>query len=64
MTQPRPFAEYRDTPLWDVIAAAVVELEATREIEVATAPAYVVGYLCRRLVDAGAVAPGALRDAP
>ncbi len=60
----RPFAEYRDTPLWDVVAAAVAELEATKEIAVATAPEYVIGYLCQRLVDARAVAADALRDTP
>lgn len=64
MAQPRPFAEYRDTPLWHVIAAAVAELEATKEIAVATAPEYVIGYLCERLVDRGAIAPDALRDVP
>lgn len=62
--QPRPFAEYRDTPLWHVVAAAVTELEATKEITVATAPDYVIGYLCQRLVDGRAVATDALRDAP
>ena len=64
MSAPRPFAEYRDTPLWDVVAAAVAELETTKEIAVHTAPDYVIGYLCRRLVDGRAVAPDALRDAP
>ena len=64
MSQPRPFAEYRDTPLWHVVAAAVAELEATKEIAVATAPEYVVGYLCQQLVQRGATAPEALRDAP
>ena len=64
MSQPRPFAEYRDTPLWHVIAAAVTELEATQEIVVATAPDYVIGYLCQRLVSSRAAAPEALHDAP
>jgi hypothetical protein len=44
------FDEYKDTPLWRVVAAAVTELEATREIVVATAPEYVIGYLCQQLV--------------
>jgi hypothetical protein len=64
MTPPRPFAEYRDTPLWHVVAAAVAELAATREIAIATAPEYVIGYLCQRLVSGRTVAPEALRDAP
>ena len=52
------FDEYKDTPLWRVVAAAVAELEATREITVATAPDYVIGYLCQQLV-AGRIAAGA-----
>jgi hypothetical protein len=64
VAQPRPFAEYRDTPLWHVVAAAVAELEATKEIAVATAPEYVIGYLCQRLVAGHAIAPDALRDVP
>jgi hypothetical protein len=59
-----PFAEYRDTPLWRVLASAVAELEATREIAVATAPEYVIGYLCQRLASSHAVVPEALRDEP
>ena len=44
------FDKYRDTPLWRVVAAAVAELEATREITVATAPEYVIGFICQQLV--------------
>ena len=64
MTRPQPFAEYRDTPLWRTIAAAVAELEATREITLATAPDYVIGFLCQQLVVRQAVAPAALADDP
>ena len=64
MSPAQPFAEYRDTPLWRTIAAAVAELEATHEITVATAPEYVIGYLCQQLVVRKAVAPDALRDDP
>jgi hypothetical protein len=54
------FEEYKDTPLWRVVAAALAELETTREIAVATAPEYVIGYLCERLV-AGRIATPAAR---
>lgn len=64
MTQSKPFAEYRDTPLWHTVAAALAELEASREITVATAPEYVIGYLCQQLVIRQAVAPTALEDEP
>jgi len=60
----RPFAEYADTPLWHAVAAAVAELEATRQITLATAPDYVVGYLCQQLVARHAVLPAALTDEP
>ena len=46
----RPFAEYRDTPLWSAVEATIAELAATRELSVNTAPEYVVGYLCGELV--------------
>lgn len=59
-----PFDEYRDTPLWRVVAAAVAELEATREITVGTAPDYVVGYLCQRLVAGQIAAESAMEYEP
>ena len=58
------FDEYKDTPLWRLLAAAVAELEATREIRVATAPDYVVGYLCERLVAARLTTEAARQYAP
>jgi hypothetical protein len=45
----QPFAEYRDTPLWSALSRALTELEASGEVRVATAPEYVIGYLCREL---------------
>jgi len=45
----RQFAEYRDTPLWRALERALADLEASREVSVATAPEYVIGYLCREL---------------
>jgi hypothetical protein len=64
MPRSKPFAEFRDTPLWHTIAEAVAELETTREIAVATAPEYVIGFLCQQLVTRQVVVPDALRDAP
>ena len=58
------FDEYKDTPLWHVVAAAVAELEATREISVDTGSDYVVGYLCRRLIDGHVTTPAASSYAP
>jgi hypothetical protein len=64
MASGHKFAEYRDTPLWHTVAAAVAELEDAGEIVVATAPEYVIGYLCQQLVVRQSVAPEALRDEP
>ena len=61
---PHAFEEFKDTPLWRVLAATIAELEATREITVATAPEYVIGLLCRELVAGRIVAPTALVDEP
>jgi hypothetical protein len=58
------FDEYKDTPLWRVVAAAVAELESTQEIAVATAPDYVIGYLCRQLVVGRIAADSALAYEP
>ena len=44
------FAQFRDTPLWNALAASISELTSTREITVNTAPDYVIGYLFRELV--------------
>jgi hypothetical protein len=46
----RPFAEYRDTPLWTAVEGTISELAATHEVSVNTAPDYVIGYLCGELV--------------
>ncbi len=61
MVPARPFAALHDTPLWRAVDAAVRELEATHEISVATAPDYVIGYLCQELVARGVVTEAASR---
>ena len=60
----RPFDRYRDTPLWRAVDATLAELVATREIAVATAPDYVVGFVCEQLVAARLTADTALRYDP
>ena len=56
----RPFPEYRDTPLWRALASVLTDLEASGEVAVATAPEYVIGYLCRELAAKKVVSPSAL----
>jgi hypothetical protein len=48
MTRPR--SQYRDTPLWMALEAAIAELTSSREIVINTAPEYVIDYLCQELV--------------
>lgn len=62
MSTPQAFAQFRDTPLWRAIASSILELQATHEISIATAPDYVIGFLCqelaaKRVVDAIALMP-------
>ena len=60
MSASRPYEEYRGTPLWRAIAGIVSDLEASGEIKVATAPDYVIGYLCRELAAKWVIASAAL----
>ena len=43
------FEDYRDTPLWRALASALADLQVSREVEVHTAPDYVIAYLCQEL---------------
>ena len=54
------YAEYRDTALWRALKRALADLEASREIAVATAPDYVIGYLCQELAAKSVIASSAL----
>ena len=55
----RQYTEYEDTPLWRTLNAAITELVAQKEIEVHTAPRYVIGYLCQQLALQNLLAPHA-----
>jgi hypothetical protein len=43
------YEEYDGTPLWRALEAAMAQLEQSGEVTVATAPRYVLGYLCQEL---------------
>jgi hypothetical protein len=53
----RPFAAYRDTPLWSAIETSIGELTVTREVSVDTAKGDVIGYLCQELVAKKLIVP-------
>jgi hypothetical protein len=60
MKQPLP--DHWDSALWIAVGAILVELRATREIIVNTAPDYVISYICRELVAKKLVTEGAARS--
>jgi hypothetical protein len=60
----RPYAQYRDTPLWAAVANVLAELQASGEVRVDTAPEYVIDYLCRELAAKSVIAPAAPAPAP
>jgi hypothetical protein len=43
------YAEYEGTPLWQALAGAMADLEASREVTLGTAPHYVLGFICQEL---------------
>ncbi|HWH51497.1 MAG TPA: hypothetical protein VN651_08125 [Gemmatimonadaceae bacterium] len=60
----QPLADQRDSPLWRAVGSIIVELVATREIVVNTAPDYVISYICRELVAKKLVTDAAARPRP
>lgn len=60
----RPFDEYSESALWTAVQETLQELIATREIAINTAPAYVVGYVCRQLHAKGLVSSRGLEPKP
>ena len=60
----RPFDEYRESALWTAVEETLLELIATREIAINTAPAYVVGYLCQQLRAKGVISSRGLEAKP
>ena len=58
----RPYATFARTQLWRAVEQAVLELQATGEVRLATAPEYVIGYLCQELVARDVVADRGLAE--
>ena len=57
-----PYSQYERTPLWEAIDAAISTLEQNRDVELATAREYVIGYLCQQLVARLVVKPASPAD--
>lgn len=63
-TDDRIYQQYERTALWQALAGALAELEASHELAVSTAPHYVIGYLCQELVAKRVVGDAALVQLP
>jgi hypothetical protein len=48
-----PYVSYERTPAWEIIDAALAELEANSDLAITTARPYVIGYLCQQLAELG-----------
>ena len=44
-----PYTDYQDTEEWVIIEYLLKELESNQDIELKTAPEYVIGYLVEKL---------------
>ena len=44
-----PYAEYHNTEEWVILERLLKELEKNQDIELKTAPEYVIGYLVKKL---------------
>lgn len=51
----RPHDAYERSALWHALATSLDELQVTGEIALATAPEYVLGYLCQELAARGII---------
>ncbi len=54
------YEQYEGTPLWRALEGALADLTASGEVSVATAPRYVLGYLCQELAAKWVVTGAAL----
>ena len=56
-----PYVTYERTPVWEVVDAALTELEANHDLVLTTGRAYVIGYMCSQLADlVPTISPSAL----
>lgn len=50
-----PYAELEDLHVWRAVDAEIASLERNNDVQLSTARPYVVGALCKRLLDDGVV---------
>ena len=49
MKKPTPYSHYQNTEEWAIIERLLNELMTNQDIELKTAPEYVIGYIVREL---------------
>lgn len=45
----KPYGEYKDTKLWELINNIINDLQKNQDIELTTKKEYIVGYFCKIL---------------
>jgi hypothetical protein len=46
------YEKYQSHPLWPVVEKAIRDLQVNQDIDLTTAPGYVVGYLVNKIINA------------
>ena len=46
-----PYKDFENSDLWKSLDKALVELEANQDVQITTAREYVVGYICKYLLE-------------
>lgn len=50
-----PYADLEGSDLWNEVDRAIMELIKNRDLVETSAHPYIVGYICRKLVDSGLI---------
>jgi hypothetical protein len=65
MKTKHPYQEYEGSEVWKVLEKGIKDLHANGDVVETTARPYIVGYLVKRLVDAGLIAfPARVNEQP
>jgi len=45
-----PYIKYKDSPLWDTLQQAIIDLVENKDLVLQTKEEYVVGYICKAII--------------
>ena len=60
-THRHPYRKFESTPLWSSVEQTIKDLEENQDLKLLTPPSYVVGYICKQLIESGIAIPSATR---